>query len=168
MHGLPLLPDDISRRKRQAEILWPFQPGRRHAQPCGRGLLFKRQRGGVLENHGRTAGFVLPGAHVPPQPAAGHAKRRRADSLAGWRPGPFEKRRNDRQAALWRLLDDFARLRRSLRVRDVYDRPSAHRRAGHVLRSGNHAVFERRLRQVESPDEHRLLAVWNADGIDDV
>ena len=88
-----------------------------------------------------------------------------------WQDGALarlKKRRNDRQAALWRLLDDFARLRRSLRVRDVYDRPSAHRRAGHVLRSGNHAVFERRLRQVESPDEHRLLAVWNADGIDDV
>ena len=140
LHGLPQLPDPLCGRKRQAEILRPLQSGRCDHQSGGRGAVLRRGFRQVLGDLRRAARAVPQGAHVPPQPAQGHAVRCRAHPLAARRAGAAQEGRADRQAALRRLFDHIAGLCRPLRMRQIHDRKEPHRSRGHAVRTQSHAI----------------------------
>ena len=106
-----------------------------------------------------------PGPAGPPQAAAGHPQRRRPHPVAVRRPGPPEKGREDRQAAVRRLLHHQPGLRRPVRVRQVYDRQEPHRRRGQTLCPERDAAHERLLQGVEAGREHRLFPLRHPAGV---
>ena len=133
LHGLPVLPHPrpFGQRLRQrgprknwsptSQVLRPFQPGRRHDQPGRHGPFERRRRRSLLEIFDERLELCHKAPHVPSQPSEGHPVRRSPDPLAVRRPGAPGKGRDDRQAAVRRLLHDQPGLRRPLRVREVHD-----------------------------------------------
>ena len=114
LYGVPLLPDPgpfyrcrdrqrCQRRKlraRQAQVLWPLQPGRGHHQSAGRGPVLRRKHREVLADLRGAAGAVSQGPAVPPRAATGHHVGRGPHSVAIRRAGPAEEGRDHRQAAV--------------------------------------------------------------------
>jgi anaerobic ribonucleoside-triphosphate reductase len=93
------------------------------------------------------------------------ALRRRAHSVAIRCAGPSEKGRDHRQAAVQRLFHHFSGLRRSLRVREIYDRQEPYRSRRYSLCPVHYAEDERQVRRVEKGGEYRLFPVRHAAGI---
>ena len=67
-----------------------------------------------------------------------------------------------------KLLYDLARLRGTLRVREVHDRQEPHRPQRNALRPVDHAEDERQVQGVENRRKHRLLPLRNAARVHDL
>ena len=76
---------------------------------------------------------------------------------------PSQKRRNDRQAALRRLLHDFPWLCWSVRMCQIHDRQIPHRSGSDPVRTGSHAAHERCLQQMETGNQYRVLHLRFSD-----
>jgi Oxygen-sensitive ribonucleoside-triphosphate reductase len=166
LHGLPQLPDPLcGPRDRQAQILRPLQSGCCHHQSGGCSPFLRRQLREVLEDLWRASGSLPQGTAGPPSAPDGHPQRCRPHSVAVRRTGPPEEGREDRQAALWRLLHHQPGLRRSVWVREVYDRQEPHRCRCQTLCPERDAAHERQVHRVEEGREHGLLPLRHPAGI---
>ena len=107
-----------------------------------------------------------PGPAGPPRTAGGHPERRCPHPVAVRRPGPPEEGREDRQAAVRRLLHHqplgYAGLYECVKYMTG---KSPHRRRGKALCPERHAAHERLLQGMEAGREHGLLLCtaprWN-------